>query len=77
MFASHGIPPSGYNGGAEFWANSIEELGAVFQDPEYQSIVVPDELKFLKRDEATLLVGYEEMKWVDGKVVSTSTTEAQ
>ena len=39
----------------------------VFQDEEYQRVVVPDEESFLKRSEATMMVGWDEDKWVDGK----------
>ena len=41
----------------------------VFHDEEYLRTVVPDEEKFLKRAEAKMMVGWDEDKWVDGKVV--------
>ena len=31
--------------------------------------MVPDEESFLKRDEARMMIGWDEDKWVDGKVV--------
>jgi hypothetical protein len=41
---------------------------AVFQDEEYQRIVIPDEMTFLKREEAKMMIGHEEVKWSDGLV---------
>jgi hypothetical protein len=41
----------------------------VFTNEEYLKIVVPDEQKFLKRDDAVMLVGWEVPRWVDGKEV--------
>ena len=64
--ATHGLPVSPYDGGAEFWADSYESAMAVFQDPEYLRVVVPDEQKFLQREAAVLMVGYEEVKWENG-----------
>ncbi|GAM83010.1 hypothetical protein ANO11243_009960 [Dothideomycetidae sp. 11243] len=57
-----------FDGGVKMWANSIEELMAVFQDPEYIKTVIPDEESFLKRDEAQMMVGWDEVHWRDGKV---------
>ncbi|TKA76773.1 hypothetical protein B0A49_08383 [Cryomyces minteri] len=67
--ASHGLPAAEYDGGVNLWANSVEDLMAVFQDDEYNRVVVPDENSFLQRHEAKMMVGYDEDKWVDGKVV--------
>lgn len=39
---------------------------AVFQDPEYERVVVPDEMKFLDREKAVMMLGYEEVKWENG-----------
>ncbi|TKA67285.1 hypothetical protein B0A55_09237 [Friedmanniomyces simplex] len=64
---AQGLPVSEFDGGAEFWANSYEEAMAVFQDPEYERVVVPDEMRFLDRQAARMMVGYEEVKWEDGK----------
>ena len=63
-----GIPIAEYDGGVEIWARSIEELMAVFQDPEYLHLVVADEEKFLKRHEALMMIGRDEELFVDGKV---------
>ena len=40
---------------------------AVFQDPEYHRIVVPDELTFLDRDAGMMMIGTMEVKWEDSK----------
>jgi len=32
--------------------------------------VIPDEEKFLKRSEAVLMIGHDEDKWVDGRVIA-------
>lgn len=64
-----GIPIAEYDGGAEFWAESYEAAMAVFQDEEYHRVVVPDEMKFLDREKAVMMVGYEEVEWDGGKVV--------
>ncbi|KAK4580504.1 hypothetical protein LTR86_000707 [Recurvomyces mirabilis] len=62
-----GLPIAEYDGGAEFFANSVEDAMAVFQDPEYHRIVVPDEMTFLDRDAASMMIGTTEVKWEDGK----------
>jgi len=41
----------------------------VFQDEEYLKRVVPDEEKFLKRAEAKMMLGYDEVKMEGGKKV--------
>ncbi|KAK3646002.1 hypothetical protein LTR56_008880 [Elasticomyces elasticus] len=64
---THGLPVADYDGGAEFWAETYEDMMAVFQDPEYEKIVVPDEMKFLDREKAVMMLGWEEVKWDDHK----------
>ncbi|CAI6100744.1 unnamed protein product [Clonostachys chloroleuca] len=63
------MPLASYDGAAEMWAASMEDLLEVFTNEEHLRIVVPDEQKFLKREEAQMIVGLEEPKWVDGKRV--------
>ena len=41
----------------------------MFTNEEYLRVVVPDEQKFAKREEAAMLIGYEVPKWVEGKEV--------
>ena len=60
--SSMGMPPNDYDGGAEFWARSSEQLMAVFTDPEYLEKVVPDEKHFLVREESLVLIGHDEVK---------------
>ena len=59
-----GVPVSGFDGSAEFWSDSIEDAMAVFHDAEYLRVVVPDEMTFLDREKAVMMVGHEELKWV-------------
>jgi len=67
--AASGLPMAEYDGGVEMWAETLEDLMAVFQDEEYLRVVVPDETSFLKRHEGKMMIGYDEVKWVDGKKV--------
>ncbi|RDW64248.1 hypothetical protein BP5796_10750 [Coleophoma crateriformis] len=62
-----GLPLAEFDGGVEMWADSVEELMAVFQDEEYLRVVVPDEESFLKRSEAVMMLGNDEVKWDIGK----------
>ncbi|KAK2055304.1 hypothetical protein LY76DRAFT_520726 [Colletotrichum caudatum] len=60
-----GLPPvAPFDGAATMWARSLEDLGAIFSDSEYNAIVVPDEEKFLKRSEAVPMIGWDEDKFV-------------
>ncbi|KAK1993028.1 hypothetical protein LX36DRAFT_643800 [Colletotrichum falcatum] len=60
-----GLPPvAPFDGAATMWARSLEDLGAIFSDAEYNAIVVPDEEKFLKRSEAVPMIGWDEDKFV-------------
>ncbi|KAI0674974.1 hypothetical protein C8Q78DRAFT_1009866 [Trametes maxima] len=49
--------PTAWAGQVIFEAESLEKILEVFQDEEYQRIVVPDEEKFVKRTEILPLVG--------------------
>jgi len=45
----HGVPlgaDGGYDGIAELWFDSVEELVNAFNEPRYLEIIRPDELKF-------------------------------
>jgi hypothetical protein len=61
-----GMPVAAYDGATEFWAESYEALMAVFQDEEYNQVVIPDEQKFLGRAAASVMIGYESVKLEDG-----------
>jgi hypothetical protein len=45
----------------------LEDFVAIFADPVYGSVVVPDEESFMKRGESMMFVGEEEVKWENGK----------
>ncbi|MCJ1389885.1 hypothetical protein MMC18_002742 [Xylographa bjoerkii] len=73
----HGLPVVEYDGGVNVWAATTEDLMSdvvvetifqVFQDEEYKRVVIPDEESFLKRNEAVMMIGYDEDKGLDGKV---------
>ncbi|KAG9506510.1 hypothetical protein J7337_000042 [Fusarium musae] len=57
-------PVAPFDGAATMWAKSLEDLHAIFSDPVYNRIVVPDEEKFLKRAEAVPIIGWDEVKFV-------------
>ncbi|EIM86301.1 uncharacterized protein STEHIDRAFT_122222 [Stereum hirsutum FP-91666 SS1] len=61
--AALGLPIGPYDGAAEFYVNDLKDLLAVFGGEEYQQNVVPDELKFMKRDEVMFLVGENDIKF--------------
>lgn len=67
QMAGSNLPFAAYDGAAEMWAHSYEDLMAVFTDDEYLRVVVPDEEKFLKRHEAVMMLGWEAPKWTEGK----------
>lgn len=56
-----------WDGIAEFWVHSLEDLTAIFDSDYYKNIVVPDESRFIQREKARFIVGYDDDKWVDGK----------
>ena len=64
-----GLPMASYDGIVKISAASFEDLMGVFQDEEYNRVVVPDEQSFLKRDQAVMMIGYDEEKKVGGKVL--------
>ncbi|KAH7396994.1 EthD domain-containing protein [Phaeosphaeria sp. MPI-PUGE-AT-0046c] len=57
---------SEFDGAAEFWVNELEDFTAIFVDEVYVRDVVPDEERFMKRDETWMFVGREEEKF-EGK----------
>jgi len=70
--AAKRLPIVDYDGVMSIWGHSVEDLVAIFQDEEYKRVVVPDEEKFLNRRSAKFLLGHDEDKWVDGKIVEQS-----
>ena len=53
-----GLPPMRYDGIAELWFDSIEDLSACF-GPRYLEIVNPDELRFVEPARSSALVARE------------------
>ncbi|KAK5108193.1 hypothetical protein LTR62_008724 [Meristemomyces frigidus] len=74
-----GLPLAEFDGGAELPRLAGRAPGtprpprpraggpAVFQDGEYLRVVVPDEMKFLDREKALMMIGTVEVKWEDGR----------
>ncbi|XXG96009.1 hypothetical protein Hte_002286 [Hypoxylon texense] len=61
--APYGIGMAGFDGGANMWAYSLEDVFAVFKDEEYLRVVRPDEEQFLNSAETVAMLGWEEDKW--------------
>ncbi|KAF7797935.1 hypothetical protein EIP86_009142 [Pleurotus ostreatoroseus] len=57
VLASLGIPQTTAAGIAVFEAECFEKIFAIFQDSEYQRVVVPDEMKFIEREKSQLVAG--------------------
>ncbi|KAJ7131587.1 hypothetical protein C8R43DRAFT_1207626 [Mycena crocata] len=55
IFQVMGTPMAEWDGMVIFEGESYEKIFAVFQDAEYQKIIVPDEEKFLDRQSAHML----------------------
>lgn len=54
-----GFPPppfTAFDGIAELWFDSIEDIGKAFSEPRYLEIVRPDELKFLDLPNCTIFI---------------------
>ena len=55
--ASLGFPVAAdYDGAAEFYAHSVQDLIDVFTSREYQETIVPDELNFLDRSPSAVRI---------------------
>ncbi|KAI1416651.1 hypothetical protein F5Y13DRAFT_205493 [Hypoxylon sp. FL1857] len=64
-----GVIMIGYDGAVSMWANTLDDLLAVFTDEEYLRTVVPDEENFFNRAEVSTMVGWDEDKWEHGRVL--------
>ena len=54
-----GFPPppfKPFDGIAELWFDSIEDIGKAFSEPRYLEIIRPDELKFLDLPNCTIFI---------------------
>lgn len=58
-----------YDGMASFLVPSIDILTGAFSDPEYLATVRPDEDLFIDHSGTKVVVGYEYVRIVDGKLV--------
>ena len=45
-----------FDGVAELWFDSVEDIGKAFSEPRYLEIIRPDELKFLDLPNCTIFV---------------------
>ena len=58
--------PARYDGIAQSWANTKEDLMVVFASPFYVDVVNPDESKFIEEGKVEIYVGDVEDYWVTG-----------
>lgn len=61
------MPMLEYDGYGEFWFEGIEQVAAMAADETYQKVVVPDEVKFTKRNEWKIMVGEVTEKFCSGE----------
>ena len=54
-----GMPPVTFDGITELWFDSVEDIGAVFTDPEYMERIRPDEASFLDLHRCEFIVSNE------------------
>jgi hypothetical protein len=62
MLQQFGMPVTIYDGAAEFWGHSIEDILAVFSDAKYQAKLVPDEEHFIDKVACKATIGWDELK---------------
>lgn len=58
-----------HDGSAEMWVRSLDDLVAATQDPDYIANIHPDEAVFLDKSRTEVIIGWEEVRVRDGKVV--------
>ena len=61
---------STFDGHVEFLVRSVEDLFKATQDPEYPTILFPDEQYLLDKPTSIVTVGWEEVYVLDGRVVN-------
>ncbi|TVY91792.1 Dehydratase [Lachnellula willkommii] len=69
VLAAQGLPVAEYDGEVNRWAASLEDIMAMYTDPEYQRLVLPDAEVFSKTKESKMMIGYDKDFVADGKVV--------
>lgn len=57
LLTQAGVAASPFYGMSIFEAESFEKLFAVFSDPEYLAVIVPDENKIFDRSKTPLICG--------------------
>lgn len=63
---------SDFDGAVELTAPSLEALKSAFSDPYYKSHVEPDEQKFFDAAKSLSMMGWEETKIEDNKILRES-----
>ncbi|KAH8821343.1 EthD domain-containing protein [Xylogone sp. PMI_703] len=67
--AGLGLPVASYDCIVTIVTRNFEDLMSVFNDPEYQRVVVPDEEYLFDRPNCNMLIGYDIDKMIDGKIL--------
>jgi uncharacterized protein (TIGR02118 family) len=62
-----GLPKAPYDGIAELWFDDKDSIGQAFEQKVYESVVVPDEERFLDRAKTVILITKHITKMVDPK----------
>ncbi|PVH98309.1 hypothetical protein DM02DRAFT_729955 [Periconia macrospinosa] len=59
-----------WDGIVEIYTNTVEDAFALFADPVYGEVVVPDEDKFLNRSTVEIVIGEEQVIYVNNQTSS-------
>ncbi|KAH7057099.1 EthD domain-containing protein [Macrophomina phaseolina] len=69
MAKSAGWKIHNHDGSVELWVRSLDDLARATQDPDYIANIHPDESHFLDKSRTEVIIGWEEVRVLDGKVV--------
>ena len=58
-----------HDGSVELWVRSLDDLTRATKDPDYIANIHPDEPNFLDKAKTEIIIGWEEVRVKDGKVV--------
>ncbi|KAI2610223.1 uncharacterized protein GGS25DRAFT_521032 [Hypoxylon fragiforme] len=58
-----GLAMVGYDGVANIWGKSLDDLLAIYNDEEFLRVSAPDGDKFFVQKEIAVMYGWEEDKW--------------
>ncbi|OJD33911.1 dimeric alpha+beta barrel [Diplodia corticola] len=58
-----------HDGSVELWVRSLDDLARATQDPDYIANIHPDHTIFLDTSRTEVIIGWEEVRVKDGKVV--------